>query len=265
MKYLRTLLFPLLLLWTVTSHAGQTLVLVHGYLGDGSSWRTTGIVATLQHAGWQDLGHLLPHHALPGGGGPFNHEKYLYSLTLPSEAPLIAQAQWLNRYLHILQTRHPDNDLILVGHSVGGVVGRLSMVYGAPVKGLITIASPHLGTDKAEWGTFINQTPLSWITPLLGLGTINRSEALYWDLNREYPATALFWLNRQPHPTAHYVSLIRVNESTNWNSLVPAYSQDMNNVPALMGRSVVVPSIGGHYLHPADGPIIASLLANFEK
>ena len=244
------------LLFSAWSYAGQTVVLVHGYLGDGSSWRFGGIVAALQAAGFQDGGNWFPQ-----SPPPISHYKsknYVYTVTLPSEAPLPIQAQWLDFYLHAIQHRHLNNDLILVGHSAGGVVARLVMVSSnLPIQGLITIASPHLGTDKAELGAQLSNSPWSWVAPFFGLDTINRSEGLYWDLVREYPATPLFWLNRQPHPKkAFYASIIRIGDD-DW---VPPYSQDMNNVPALQGRSLTITTGGTHSLHPADGPLLVSLL-----
>jgi len=246
----------LILLLSLPAHAGHILVLIHGYLGDGSTWRPTGIVSALQAAGWQDAGHLFPNGPRPGSAAPNSMERYVYTVTLPSEAPLPAQARWLYFYLRALRGRHPNNSLILVGHSAGGVVARLVMVVsGIPVQGLITIASPHLGTDKAEWGTMLSNSPFSWFAPFFGLGTLNRSKGLYWDLVRERPASLLSWLNRQPHPSALYVSIVRVGDK--W---VPAYSQNMNDVPALRGLATTVTSAGTHSLQAADGPILASLL-----
>jgi pimeloyl-ACP methyl ester carboxylesterase len=245
-----------------SAYAGQTLVLIHGYLSDGSSWRPTGIVPTLQTAGWMDAGHLFPNGPLPGEVPPSPTERYLYTVTLPSEAPLVVQAQWLEFYLRTLQAKHPNNSLVLVGHSAGGVVARLVMVVSKiPIAGLITIASPHLGTDKAEWGSRLSNSPLSWMAPFLGLNTINRSRRLYEDLGRESPATLLFWLNRQPHPEAVYVSIVRLG-GDDW---VPPYSQDMNDVAALSGLARTVTTAGTHSLHPSDGPLLASLLNTLPK
>ena len=245
------------LLFSTFSYAGQTVVFVHGYLADGSDWRFSGIIPALQSAGWLDGGNWFPQ-GPPPPIPPSQSERYVYTVTLPSEAPLPIQAQWLDFYLQPISHRHPHNDLILVGHSAGGVVARLVMVSGKiPIQGLITIASPHLGTDKAEVGAQLSNSPFSWVAPFLGLGTINRSEELYWDLVREYPATPLFWLNRQPHPkNAFYVAIVRVGDDQ-W---VPPYSQDMNNVPALQGRALTITTVGTHSLHPADGALLVSLL-----
>jgi len=262
MANVRQLLSIVLFLNLATAvQAGQTLVLVHGYLSDSQVWRETGIVYTLHRAGWQDGGDLFPWGTL--GRAPWNSaEQYVYAVNLPSEAPLPVQAQWLDFYLYQLQLRHPDNAFILIGHSAGGVVARLTMVMSqAPVVGLLTIASPHLGTDAAEDGLRLSNSPVSWVAPFLGLGTINRSEDLYRDLIREYPATPLFWLNRQPHPKAFYASIIRVG-ADKW---VAPYSQDLNDVPALHGQALTLTTVGRHSLHPADGQVIVSLLEKFQK
>ncbi len=250
----------LLLLWCSQIHAGQTLVLIHGYLGTGSAWRTTGIIAQLQQVGWQDNGHLFPEMTYTRDSD--DAEQQLYTLTLPSEAPLPIQTRQLEFYLHWLQQQHPNNDIILVGHSAGGVVARFSMVFNPslPIIGLITIASPHLGTDKAELAYLLSNSPASWFAPFMGLDTLNRSEDLYRDLIRERPNTALFWLNRQPHPRAHYISIVRVNEGKGFDDLVPNYSQDMNNISALRGQSIVIPTRGSHGLRWSDGALLARLL-----
>ena len=251
-----TPLFMLLWLLFSSVQAGETLVLIHGYLCDGQIWRETGIVQVLHQAGWQDGGNLLPWRT--PRYVPSNHrERYLYTVDLPSEAPLPIQAQWLDSYLYHLQERHPKNTLILIGHSAGGVIARLSMVRNRfPVKGLVTIASPHLGTDSAEEGLALHHSPLGWVAPFFGLETLNRSEGLYYDLVREYPSTPLFWLNRQPHPKAFYVSIIRVGRDR-W---VPPYSQDLNDVPALRGQATTLTTVGNHSLHPADGISLVSIL-----
>lgn len=259
---MRRFLGMILLFWfSHIAHAGQTLVLIHGYLGTGSAWRTAGIVTQLQRVGWQDSGHLFPEISYTDDSD--DAEQQLYTLTLPSEAPLPIQTRQLEFYLHWLQQQHPNNDIILVGHSAGGVVARFSMVSNPslPIMGLITIASPHLGTDKAELAYLLSNSPASWFAPFMGLNTLNRSEDLYRDLVRERPNTALFWLNRQPHPRARYISIVRVNEGKDFDDLVPNYSQDMNNVRALQGQSVMIPTRGSHGLRWSDGKLLVRLLA----
>ncbi|MCK5876624.1 MAG: alpha/beta hydrolase [Candidatus Marithrix sp.] len=254
--------FILFLTISLPSYASNTLVFIHGYQDDGSNWRPVGIIHALQRNGWQDSGHLSPRGpVLNSNVTASSTENYMYTVTLPSEAPLTTQASWLSLYLNNLQQRHPNNSLILIGHSAGGVVARLVMVTKKfSIKGLISIASPHLGTDKAELGTMINNSPASMCTPMLGLGTINRSQGLYNDLTREHPQNLLFWLNRQPHPSGFYISVIR-----NRDDWVAPYSQNMNNVSALRGVSKTVMTNGEHSLNPSDGALLVNLLKKLIK
>ncbi len=231
---LRIITFIFILFLSASSYAGKTVVLIHGYLSDDSAWHTNGIVATLQH-----------------------HNYDTYTVNLPSEAPLVVQAQYLDVYLRDIKAKHPQNSLILVGHSAGGLVARLVMVKSdIPIQGLITISSPNLGTDKAELADNISNSPLAWVAPFMGLNTINRSRNLYRDLTREHPSSLIFWLNRQPHPKAFYASIVRI-AGDKW---VPAYSQDLNNVPALRGLATTITSVGTHSLQAADGIVLVDLL-----
>jgi alpha-beta hydrolase superfamily lysophospholipase len=229
---LRIITFLFISFLSASSYAGKTVVLIHGYLGDASSWYNHGIVSALQ--GYDT-----------------------YTVNLPSEAPLVVQAQYLDVYLRDIKAKHPKNSLVLVGHSAGGVVARLVMVRsGIPIQGLITISSPNLGTDKAELAYNISNSPLAWVAPFFGLTTINRSRDLYRDLMREHPSSLIFWLNRQPHPKAYYASIVRI-AGDKW---VAPYSQDLNDVPALRGLATTITSVGTHSLQPTDGAVLVDLL-----
>ena len=133
----------------------------------------------------------------------------------------------------------------------------------AAVAGLVTIASPHLGTPWAELGNFLGSTPAAWMAPFMGFGTLNRSQALYHDLSREHPRNLLGWLNRTPHPIATYVSVVRVVDGRRpelGDSLAYGAAQDLNAVPALAGRAETVFSPGDHGLRPDDGLLLVSIL-----
>lgn len=245
----------------------DTLVLVQGYLGDAGSWRVSGIVPLLHQRGWTDAGHL---HLGPGGRivstlPASQSQNRLYTLDLPTEAPIALQAQVLSANIAEVAQRHPGEKIALAAHSAGGVVARYEMVTNPNSKTatLITIASPHLGTSTAEVGSMIGNSPLSWVAPFFGANTINRSQILYRDLWRDGPYTMLGWLNRQPHPKARYVSVIRttdVRAPYAGDSVVAGWSQDMNVVPALAGRAERFVSPGDHGLRTDDGLMIADLL-----
>jgi len=236
----------------------DVLILVPGYLNGGHSWRSHGITQNLVAHGWSDGGNFVlgPQGArldLP----PASSSHRFYTVELPSEAPLPHQAGYLNTYIDAVRVIHPKDRLILAGHSAGGVLARYTMVTRPAVKinTLITIASPHSGSDAAELGKTIANSPAAWMAPLFGANTINRSQGLYHDLSRPNGGNLLGWLNIQAHPKARYVSVIRPNDE--W---VDARSQDMNLIPALAGRSTVVTSTGKHELNPGDGMLLVNLL-----
>lgn len=251
--------------------SAETVVLIQGYLGSAGSWRHTGIVAALDRAGWRDAGHLsLSPAGMAGAVAQWDSDNRVYTVDLPTEAPIAVQAGFLARYVSHLRQRHGvDERMIFVGHSAGGVLARHLMVTrpNLAAAALITIASPHLGTSAAELGSFVGSTPMSWVTPLMGLSTINRSQILYSDLWREGPGTHLGWLNRQPHPSAQYVSVVRVGNSSGpagGDDIVDGWSQDMNNVVALRGAAMRVDTLGGHGLIPLDGPVLIDILRRLQ-
>ena len=254
-------------LFVAAHHAAQAeaLVLIHGYLSEGDDWRDSGITAILERAGWADGGHLSSRRGrvrTSRKAHPSNRR--FYTLDLHSDAPLMLQAQQVMAYMTYIRTAHPGESLILAGHSAGGVLGRLYMVQhpNSGVSALISIASPHLGTESAELGLMAGQSPLGWISRILGKhDTLNRSQSLYHDLIRERPGSLLFWLNRQPHPTARYISIVR-SKNLSWvgDLIVPTWSQDMNGVFALRARAQSIPTPGGHGLEDEDGKSLVRIL-----
>jgi len=250
----------------------DVLVLVHGYLGGARSWDESGVTAVLQQHDWQRAGTYV---AGPAGvqlvaAPDVLAERKFYAVDLPSEAPVLVQVYLLREVLSAINAAHTGEPVILVGHSAGGVVARTALVRGGSenVKALITIASPHLGTARAEQALDATDVPfpLSVITDFFGgdsYATLMRSRSLYVDLVRPRPGTLLYWINGQAHPDIEYFSIVRGQPRAGWgDNIVPAYSQDMNNVPALRGRSsrIVIPT--AHGLEPVDGSVIVNLLAD---
>jgi pimeloyl-ACP methyl ester carboxylesterase len=270
---MRRRLLPVLLL--VFGLAAQTaradvVVLIHGYLSGAGYWDGSGVTAALQQHGWQRAGVYT---AGPSGvrflpAPDVQVARKFYAADLPSEAPIMIQVYQLHEILAAITRRHSNEKLVLVGHSAGGVVARAALVRGDTqnVKALITIASPHIGTSRAEQALDATDIPFpfSLIPDLLGGETYDiamRSRGLYIDLVRPRPGSLLYWLNAQPHPDIKYVSIVRGESAGGWGDyVVPAYSQDMNNVPVLRGRSSLVTVPAGHGLEPADGMTIARLL-----
>ena len=248
----------------------DVVVLVHGYLGDADSWESRGVTTVLTSHGWRYDGQLSPgtRNFTSVGKGDSGRRGTLYTVNLPSTAPLTHQADLLWALVQKVFDHHPDEPVTLVGHSAGGVVARLALVrFGTrAVETLITIASPHLGTPRALDGLGIieDSGPFEFVKQLVGgddYRRIKRSGGTLWDLSPPRPGNLLFWLNAQPHPEIRYVSVLRLPTPDGGDDMVPVPSQDLNQVAALRGRSEVVPTFGDHYLARGDGIILARLLA----
>jgi pimeloyl-ACP methyl ester carboxylesterase len=251
----------------------DVLVLVHGYLGSAQSWDTSGVTAVLENHGWQRAGVFV---SGPGGNqlipAPGNTgERIFYTVDLPSEAPVLVQSFQLRQILRSINALHVNEPISIVGHSAGGVIARVALVRGEidNIKSLITIASPHLGTGRAEQALDATDIPfpLSMATDFFGGATYDtamRSRSLFVDLVRQRPGTLLFWLNSLPHPDIEYFSVVRGHPARmTGDYIVPGYSQDMNNVPALQGRSSLIKVNNSHHgLNVLDGSVIVSVLAD---
>lgn len=269
MSRLRFTLF-LLVTFLPFSVSGETLLLLQGYLEDSNYWRDTGAARALEKAGWRDAGNLrLGPSGVVAPKPRRGDTPGFYTVSLPTRSPLLAQQAYLEKYLDYLRSRNPGESLVLVGHSAGGVLGRLYMVQHpqAGVDTLITISSPHLGTDTAEIGVMAGNSPLAMLAPLIGAQAFNESQGLYQDLVRERPGSLLFWLNRQEHPAARYISVVRTSDNTlgRGDLVVPAWSQDMNNVYALKGRVRSIGVDGQHGLSQSDGDLVVRILRRLKR
>ena len=252
----------------------DVLVLIHGYLSGAQSWDASGITTVLEHAGWHRAGIYAAGSSgiqlIPTPGRPTR--KKVYVVDLPSEAQVLIQAYQLRQILQAINEANPGESIVLVGHSAGGVVARAALVRSdaKDVKALITIASPHLGTYRAEQALDATDIPFpfSMVTDFFGgetYDTAMRSRGLFVDLVRPHPGSLLFWLNNQKHPNIQYFSIVRGDTSVMSDDyIVPGYSQDMNNVPALSGRSTRIAVGTQHGLEMIDGSTIVNLLAGMK-
>lgn len=249
----------------------DVLLLVHGYLAGAHSWDDSGITTILQQRGWQRGGVYVADPAgvrlLPAPG--MQAERKFYAANLASMAPMRVQVAQLQFILNAIEQQHKGEPIAIVGHSAGGVAARAVLVLGGGrnVKSLITIASPHMGTVRAEQALDATDIPFpfSIVADFFGGDTYDiarHSRSLYLDLVRPYPGSFLFWLNAQQHPDIKYVSVVRGQNGIGWGDyVVPAYSQDMNNVASLRGKSSLVTIAAEHALTPADGSAILDMLA----
>ncbi|MCU7798255.1 MAG: alpha/beta fold hydrolase [Candidatus Thiodiazotropha sp. (ex Myrtea spinifera)] len=259
--------FALLLLFSVSMISrADVVLLVHGYLGSAGSWETSGVSWALERQGWQRAGLMTPRGLIPASDAKAANK--FYTVDLLSMAPIGFQAEQLRRMISLVERRHPGEPVTLVGHSAGGVVSRMVLVQGGVKnpKALITIASPHLGTLRAIEA--LEETddpfPISVVKEFFAgdlYGVVRDSWEVLLDLTPEQPGNLLFWLNRQPHPEIEYISVVRPGPIGAGDELVPAFSQDMNQVQSLKGKSRVVTTPVSHALQSSDGRLLVELLA----
>lgn len=266
------ILLSLLLLLSMPAHA-DVMLLIHGYLGDANSWEKSGINDELHQQGWARSGMFQDS---PLGPQLFvtdsnNAKNQVYVATLPSQAPVMVQADILKNIIDIIQLNHKNEQIILVGHSAGGVVARMALIRHQlkNIKALITIATPHIGTGRADQALDItaNHGPFNMVKSFVGgsdYDALRHSRDLMVDLRHPQPGNLLYWLNSQPHPDIHYGSIIRLNNNGQTGDyFVPGFSQDMNNVPALQGRSSTFTAPTSHFLVRQDADTILSIIKNF--
>lgn len=258
--------------FSVAVHA-DVMLLIHGYLGDANSWEKSGINTALDQNGWARAGMFRgsPHGPMLYVTEHENAENLVYVATLPSQTPVRNQADVLKNIIDIIKRDHPDNKIILVGHSAGGVVARMVLIRHQlkDVKALITIATPHIGTGRADQALDItaNHGPFNMVKSFVGgndYDALKHSRGLMVDLRHPQPGNMLYWLNSQPHPDIHYASIIRLNnDGASGDYYVPGFSQNMNNVPALQGRSSTFTTPTTHFLVRQDADTIISIIDKF--
>ena len=263
------------LLWlcvvSVSAHA-DTLLLAHGYLGSAQQWNHAGIVMQLDNLGWHNAGQLrVNNDKVRSNKITPTTMRRMYTLSLSSEKSIQDQSDQLHHYVEYVREQHHGEQIILVGHSAGGVVARLYMVEQAndDLIALITIASPHLGTDRASFIGYFPQELLAWLEPIPGLNMLYRSQGLFYDLMPNRSDNLIGWLNYQEHPPAQYHSIIRepsekISELdlSFQDLIVPSWSQDMNEVYALRGRCKTYVVKGLHGLSKQDGKILQQILVD---
>jgi pimeloyl-ACP methyl ester carboxylesterase len=188
-----------------------------------------------------------------------------FSVELPSQATLQNQESLLAQYLYHLYSQRQE-PITLIGHSAGGIVSRLHTLNPTrqPINGLITIASPHLGTPAANIAHLAGNSPFGMMASMMGGEELQNSRGLFSDLKEEKPTNFLFLMNRQPHPNLHYASIIRINKTLaspdNFDFIVPPSSQNMNNIWALRNRSGVAKTTDSHSLSSKDGFVTLDIL-----
>ena len=195
-------------------------------------------------------------------------ENKVINLQLNSELPIAAQSNIFAAAIRWVNDRYPSEKIIIVGHSLGGVVARHSLVRdGAPnIVALITIASPHLGTAIAYKALDeINEPfPIDMLKEMFGgenYDLLQRSRGLLHDLIPPVPGKLLYWLNSRVHPDIKYFSIVRTSPSGMLGDpIAPGYSQDMANVWPIGNKSTRYLQGFNHWLTILDGYTLINIL-----
>lgn len=115
-----------------TNGTGTPVVLVHGLFHNRSAWLF--MERRLRRAGFTNL-----------------HTYQYNSFTKDFEPAVHGLLRKLDRVL----AANPDGKVILIGHSLGGLVSRCAAgnrQYRDRIAGLVTLGSPHKGSDLAWFG-----------------------------------------------------------------------------------------------------------------
>jgi len=176
-------------------------------------------------------------------------------LRLPYRETINTQSEYLNRELNKIK-----GDITLVGHSAGGIVARNVLVRARNdnIKQLITIASPHQGSDLARYSSFLNDSiPFG---NMFSLVILPDEASAYLPLRQlKKGSSFLKSLNSIPHKNICYSSIIKSGGYVN-NSYADTHSQNMNNIKGLIrsgNRSTTIYVKDGHGLHPNDAHLIS--------
>lgn len=259
-------LFLLLALFSSGSHA-KTVVLIHGLNTDRQTWYKSHAVDGLLASNFKDVTQSFFTDSHDDSAKLTKNKDVFYTVDLPWFEPLETQATVLKEALAFIYKQR-NEPLVLVGHSVGGVVARLYLLSNKPVPidGLITIASPHKGSPWAEATWLTLQSPMGEFINLMGDNNWTKSERLLWQLSPSVKHNMIHWMNDQPHPKLRYISIIHTPSIKKMTAdmLVPALSQNMNYIPALFKRSAIISIRSGHSLSRRDGLMLAKILGTFK-
>ena len=257
-----------------TQARADVVLLIHGYQGNVLSWENSGVVPVLQHFGWKRAALLLGEpQGLVSIALPWQEaENKVVNLGLYSEAPLMAQSNVVIDAIRWIYDRYPGEQIILVGHSLGGLVARLALVRAGArdVKALVTIASPHQGTELAYEGLdeLDEPFPIDIMKKFFGGSSydmLRRSRGLLYDLLPPMPGKLLFWLNSRVHPDIHYFSVVRsLPNGMLGDIVVPGYSQDMANIVPIGQRSTRYIQGFTHWLSIQDGYTLINILGQLK-
>jgi pimeloyl-ACP methyl ester carboxylesterase len=139
------------------------VILIHGLQLEKTSCRSV--------AGWDAAAATFPALTSALGANDSTAKAYqLYALRYPTFEPVANAVAYLRG--EVVRRGWQDRDIVLVGHSMGGLVGRGYLAaYGSEhVRALVTLGTPHLGSPFANESAVAGAVG-KCVDPLLGLAT----------------------------------------------------------------------------------------------
>ena len=106
----------------------RVLVFAGGFAAPGNEWPLTPIRRSARERGWRTK---------------YFNERLVFG-------PIAKSAHRLVALLEQLDERH--GTIVVVGHSMGGLVAEHAAALGAPVDALVTIGTPHRGHSLSRFG-----------------------------------------------------------------------------------------------------------------
>ena len=106
----------------------KALVFVGGFAAPGNEWPLTPIRRSAREQGWRTK---------------YFNERLVFG-------PIATSAQRLVELLNQLDEVH--DTIVVVGHSMGGLVSEHAGALGAPIDALVTIGTPHQGHSLSRFG-----------------------------------------------------------------------------------------------------------------
>jgi len=106
----------------------KVLVFVGGFAAPGNEWPLTPIRRSAREQGWRTK---------------YFDERLAFG-------PLATSAERLVKLIDELDQTH--DTIVVIGHSMGGLVAEHAAALGAPIDGLVTIGTPHQGHNLSRFG-----------------------------------------------------------------------------------------------------------------
>ncbi len=106
----------------------KVLVFVGGFAAPGNEWPLTPIRRSAREEGWRTK---------------YFNERLAFG-------PMATSAQRLANLIHELHQVH--DTIVVVGHSMGGLIAEHAGALGAPIDALVTIGTPHQGHPLSRFG-----------------------------------------------------------------------------------------------------------------